>query len=167
MRSAASCSADTLTCMSVPIRFVRSDDASAWATLYAGYRSFYQVPDAPEVIARTWNWVLNGEHSLLGLVATNDADVPIGLANLRWFARPSVASRGLYIDDLFTSPEARQRGIGRALLQRAAELAAAEGASVVRWITAEDNAVARRLYDGVTTATSWVTYDLAPAATSS
>jgi len=32
----------------------------------------------------------------------------------------------------------------------------------VRWITAGDNATARRLYDAVATATPWVTYDMGP-----
>ncbi|WOF21487.1 GNAT family N-acetyltransferase [Microbacterium betulae] len=149
--------------MSVGIRFVGPDDALAWASLYAGYRTFYQLPDDPEVVKRTWDWLLNGEHSLVGLVATNHADVPIGLANLRWFARPSTATRGLYVDDLFTSPEARHQGVAQALLHRAAELAGEGGASVVRWITAEGNADARRLYDRVAVATPWVTYDLKPA----
>jgi NADPH-dependent ferric siderophore reductase len=35
-----------------------------------------------------------------------------------------------------------------------------EGASVVRWITDESNAAARRLYDSMATATPWVTYDI-------
>lgn len=37
-----------------------------------------------------------------------------------------------------------------------------EHATVVRWVTAEDNDVARRLYDRVATATAWVTYDRVP-----
>lgn len=43
-----------------------------------------------------------------------------------------------------------------------ADLAAREGRSVVRWITAADNATAQRLYDDVATRTAWLTYDLAP-----
>ena len=46
---------------------------------------------------------------------------------------------GLYLDDLFTSPDTRSRGVGRALLNRAAELAGDGGASVVRWITADES----------------------------
>jgi len=43
-----------------------------------------------------------------------------------------------------------------------ADLAAQRGASVVRWITAADNAHARALYDELATRTPWVTYDMAP-----
>jgi len=69
---------------------------------------------------------------------------------------------GLYLDDLFTISSARGSGVATALLARAAEIAADEGASVVRWITASDNVKARSVYDAHATATAWVTYDMKP-----
>jgi GNAT superfamily N-acetyltransferase len=145
------------------IREVLPDDEAAWLRLYSGYRAFYALPDDPEAVRTTWNWVVGGEHGLIGLVAIDESGRPVGLANLRAFARPSAAALGLYLDDLFTSPEARGRGAATALLARAAEIARDRGASVVRWITAEGNATARRVYDATATATPWVTYDMAPA----
>ena len=71
---------------------------------------------------------------------------------------------GLYLDDLFTAPETRGRGAASALLTDAAERARAGGASVVRWITAADNATARSVYDTHAVATPWVTYDMKPSA---
>lgn len=152
--------------MAIVVRAVEERDAAAWADLYAGYRSFYRLDPDPRVVARTWSWVSTGQHGLLGLVAVDEArgdDVPLALANLRWFARPSRGSLGLYLDDLFTSPGARGTGAATALLRHASALASAQGADVVRWITAADNATARRLYDEVATATNWVTYDMGPA----
>lgn len=107
----------------------------------------------------------DGEHGLIGLVATLDERL-VGLANLRRFARPSTASIGLYLDDLYVDPSARGAGAARALLRRASELAHDEGASIVRWITADDNATARSVYDTLARATPWVTYDMDPAAAS-
>lgn len=149
--------------MTIDVRPVTASDAMAWSELYRGYRAFYALPDNAEAIARTWEWVCGGQHGLVGLIATVDG-IPVGLANLRWFARPSSATIGLYLDDLFTAPDARSQGVGRALLARAAELAGDGGASVVRWITASDNTTARRLYDDVARATAWVTYDMSPTA---
>lgn len=148
--------------MELSVRPVRADDTAAWTSLYAHYRAFYRLPVDQAAVDRTWAWVREGEHGLVGLVAVDAADVPIALANLRWFARPSTASLGLYLDDLFTDPAVRGSGAARALLQRASGIAAERGAGVVRWITAEDNATARRLYDQVATQTAWVTYDMAP-----
>ncbi len=148
--------------MSVTVRMVEPGDESVWAELYAGYRGFYRLPDDPDAVATTWRWVRDGEHGLVGLVAVDDDDVPVALANLRWFARPSSATVGLYLDDLFTAPEARGSGAASTLLEHAAERARAGGASVVRWITAADNAAARSVYDSHATATPWVTYDMKP-----
>jgi GNAT superfamily N-acetyltransferase len=148
--------------MSITIRPVEERDAEDWAVLYAGYRDFYRLDADVSAVRRTWEWVLAGEHALFGLVACDESGALVGLANLRWFARPSTATLGLYLDDLYTSPQARGRGVGTALLERAAAIAGTTGASVVRWITASDNASARQVYDKVASATNWVTYDMTP-----
>jgi len=132
--------------------------------LYGGYRAFYRLPEDAEAVATTWRWVRTREHGLRGLVAVDEDDRPVALANVRWFARPSTATVGLYLDDLFTAPEARGLGAAAVLLDHAARIAGEAGASVVRWITASDNATARSVYDACATATSWVTYDMKPVA---
>lgn len=149
--------------MTLEIRRVTAADEAKWSALYAGYRAFYLLEDDASAVSRTWEWVSQGQHGLTGLIAILD-DAIVGLANVRRFARPSSATIGLYLDDLFTAPEARGAGVATALLREAAAIADAEGASVVRWITAADNATARRVYDSVATATAWVTYDMKPSA---
>jgi GNAT superfamily N-acetyltransferase len=149
--------------MSIDVREVTESDAPQWRGLYAGYRDFYHLPEDADAVETTWRWVSQREHGMIGLVAVAEADGSLlGLANLRRFARPSFAATGLYLDDLFTAPSARRRGVAGSLLRAARERAAAEGANVVRWITAADNTTARSLYDQVATATSWVTYDMKP-----
>lgn len=145
--------------VSLTIRALVESDADAWADLYRGYRAFYELEDDSQVLDHAWSWLMSGEHTLFGLVAV-DGDELVGLAHLKWMARPSRGSMCLYLDDLFTAPAARGQGVGSALLARAGEIAAEQGASMVRWITDVDNAIARRLYDRVATATRWVTYDM-------
>ena len=147
--------------MGILVRRVAASDQDQWAELYAGYRAFYRLPEDASVVASTWSWVLGEEFQMFGLVAESGGRL-VGLANLRWFARPSSGRIGLYLDDLFTAPEARGSGAGTALLAAASRIAAERDAQVVRWITASDNATARSLYDRVATATHWVTYDMAP-----
>jgi GNAT superfamily N-acetyltransferase len=48
---------------------------------------------------------------------------------------------------LFVTHEARRRGVGRALLQTAAEFARAEGAAWLKLSTALDNSAAQALYE--------------------
>lgn len=149
--------------MTVEIRHVTEMDRSPWTELYEQYRAFYELADDPDAVSTTWGWVSRGEHGFTGLVAV-DGDAVIGLANLRRFARPSTAAIGLYLDDLFTSADARGRGVASAFLREASAIAAAAGANLVRWITAADNATARGVYDKLATATPWVTYDMKPIA---
>lgn len=84
------------------------------------------------------------------------------IGHYRVFSRPSTGTVGIWLDDLVASPGARGGGAGRAVLHRLAEIAGAQGCTVVRWITAEDNHQAQERYDKVATRTHWVTYDAVP-----
>jgi len=148
--------------MTLTVRMVEPGDENTWMELYAGYRAFYHLPDDPAATQTTWQWVRHGKHGLVGLVAVDDMNSLVALANLRWFARPSSATLGLYLDDLFTAPLARGAGAASALLAHASDYASERQASIVRWITASDNTTARSLYDSHAVTTSWVTYDMAP-----
>lgn len=141
------------------VRSVRAEDEANWKHLYRQYRGFYELAPDDDAVDQTWGWVRDRDHGISGLVAVR-GDALVGLANIRRFARPSTATRGLYLDDLFTIPDLRREGIGSALLEEAKRIAAGEGANVVRWVTAEANSTARSLYDSVATATHWVTYDM-------
>lgn len=146
----------------VTVRPIADSDRAAWETLYRGYRDFYAKPHDPAVFDTVWGWLQDPTHETRGLIAERDG-VAVGMGHFRRFARPIDGGHGLYLDDLFTSAEASGTGAGSAILQRLAEIAHDEGATLVRWITAESNETARSLYDRVATQTPWVTYDLAPA----
>lgn len=145
------------------LRAINPGDREAWEASFRGYRDFYNMPHDPEVIERVWGWLNDPEHETRGIAAVIGGRA-VGIAHFRTFARPLAGGTGLYLDDLFTNPEVRGQGIATALLGRLGTIAQVEGASVVRWITAESNTAARSIYDRVASATPWVTYDLAPAA---
>ncbi|WP_231441975.1 GNAT family N-acetyltransferase [Brevibacterium zhoupengii] len=143
------------------VRPVEPTDETRWRELFRGYREFYHLPESEEVVSRVWSWLMDAEHESQGLVAEADGRI-VAIADFRRFSRPSTGTGGLWLDDLFTDPEARGTGSGRALIARLQEIAAAEGRSVVRWITADDNDQAQILYDKVATKTHWLTYDAKP-----
>lgn len=148
--------------MTAVVRALTAADEAAWRRLFRGYRDFYGMPHTDENIDTVWGWLQDERHETRGLVAEVDGAV-VGIGNFRTFARPLSGSHGLWLDDLFTDPEVRGSGAGAAILQRLAEIARDEDATVVRWITAQDNEVARGLYDRDANQTAWVTYDKAPA----
>jgi GNAT superfamily N-acetyltransferase len=65
-----------------------------------------------------------------------------------------------YLQDLFTAPQARGRGIARALIARVVDWAGEQGCSRVYWQTKESNARARRLYDQVAVHSGFIVYQI-------
>ncbi|SEN42215.1 Acetyltransferase (GNAT) family protein [Loktanella fryxellensis] len=146
--------------MAVTVRAVAVGDRAGWETLYAGYAAFYGVAQTPAMRVVVWDWLMDAGHGTTGLVAVTDDGALVGLAHVRPFARPLSASVGGFLDDLFVDPAARGQGVAVALIAAVADMGRAEGWSVIRWITAADNAAARAVYDRVARKTPWVTYDI-------
>ena len=142
----------------VVVRPIEQGDHEAWQRLFHAYREFYEYDEEQDVVDLVWGWINDESHETNALVALVDDQV-VGFAHHREFARPSSGKRGLYLDDLFTEPSVRGKGIGRALITRLGEMAQERGFNKVRWITAEDNHTAQRLYDDLAEKTTWLTYD--------
>ena len=149
------------TSQSPTIRPTAPADEARWKELFRAYREFYRLEPSEQIVSRVWSWITDPDHEVQSLVAEADGTI-VGIADYRRFSRLSTGSVGIWLDDLFTDPQARGRGTGRALISRLQEIAAVEGCSVVRWITADDNAQAQVLYDDVAKKTNWLTYDAPP-----
>jgi GNAT superfamily N-acetyltransferase len=63
-----------------------------------------------------------------------------------------------YLQDLFTAPEARGKGVGRALIAEVEHWARERGCARVYWHTQSGNATARRLYDQVAENRGFIQY---------
>ena len=74
-----------------------------------------------------------------------------------WLGKP-----GLYLEDLFVLPEMRGKGIGKALLQKLAQIAVEENCYGMRWQVLEWNEPALKFYDtlGATIMEEWETMRL-------
>ena len=147
--------------MSLQVRPLRETDHAEWRRLWTGYLAFYDTTVPEEVYTSTWARLMGGDPvDGRGLIAEEDGR-PVGLAHLYrqrhgWKTRDVV-----YLQDLFADPDARGRGVGRALIEAVYEAADAMGAPEVYWTTAHDNAPARRLYDRVGALTPFVKYQRA------
>lgn len=144
----------------ITVRPLRPDDRAGWDVLYQGYATFYNVDQTPQMRDTVWAWLHDEKKDPRGLVAARADGRLVGLTHFRPFARPLSATTGCFLDDLFVSPEARGTGAAEALIETVRRIAASEGWSVVRWITAENNYRARAVYDRVAARTNWLTYDI-------
>jgi len=117
------------------------------APLFDAYRQFYRKPSDVEAARRFLFARLSKGESVL-FVARQEGRA-IGFVHL-YPAFSSVELRRVWIlNDLYVAPEARKLGIGRALMQRAHELAEATRANCLTLETASDNTPAQRLYEGL------------------
>lgn len=114
------------------------------APLLDGYRVFYQQDSNPEAATRFLQERFLKDDSTIFLARANDR--PAGFLQLY----PSFSTVSLQplmiLNDLYVHPDFRGKGIGKALLRRAQELACEQGLKGLALETAIDNP-ARHLYE--------------------
>lgn len=137
---------------SVTVRPLQEADIEAWATLWDGYNAFYgrEGPSAldPEVTKTTWGRFFDPNEPVFALVAVADGKI-VGLTHFLYHRSTTRAELTCYLQDLFTLPVARGRGVGRALIESVYEIAKGIGIKRVYWQTHHTNATGRQLYDKV------------------
>lgn len=139
------------------IRAALPGDEAAWRQLWRGYCDFYKASVSDDVTRRTWKRILDPDSAVMCIVAEVDGQV-YGFANCvvheaTWEIQPIC-----YLEDLYVMPSARGHGIGRTLIEWLRNAMRAEGWARVYWVTQQDNADARRLYDQFTKADGFVRY---------
>ena len=147
--------------MSITVRPVEPRDWNAWKPLWDGYNAFYgrsgptALPD--EITQATWRRFFDPSEPVFGLVAESDGEV-VGIVNYLFHRSTTRLELTCYLQDLFTLPEQRGRGIGRALIEGVYAKARAAGIRRVYWQTHETNAAGRRLYDTVAKHLGFIVY---------
>ncbi|MDH1441524.1 GNAT family N-acetyltransferase [Pseudomonas sp. GD03721] len=87
---------------------------------------------------------------------------PIGYAVYFFNYSTWLGKHGLYLEDLYVSPEARGLGAGKALLRHLAQLAVARGCGRFEWSVLDWNTPAIDFYEsfGARPQSEWTTYRL-------
>lgn len=134
---------------------LRPQDRTTWQTLFEGYTTFYERTETPEFYERMWAEFQAGTR--VHALGAYDGETLVGITH--FFAHPSTSGPDVcYLQDLFTDPAARGRGVGRALIAAVERWARDQGCGRLYWQTKEDNATARLLYDKVATLSPFVRY---------
>jgi GNAT superfamily N-acetyltransferase len=147
--------------MQIAIRPVRQDDFPAWLKLWDGYNAFYgrvgQTALSSEVTRMTWSRFFDAYEPVHALVA-EEAGTQLGLVHFLYHRSTTDIAPVCYLQDLFTAPDARGKGVGRALILRVYEHAKDSGAPEVYWQTHETNVGAMKLYDEVAGKSGFLVY---------
>jgi GNAT superfamily N-acetyltransferase len=143
--------------MSLTIDPLVPADRAAWQQLFAGYNEFYGRTMPAEFFDRSWNEFL-ADVRIHALGAKLDGQL-VGITHFLTHASTTSADV-CYLQDLYTAPEARGKGVARALITAVTEWATAKGCSKVYWSTHQSNATARRLYDQVAENRGFILYTI-------
>lgn len=145
---------------SITVRPAALADKAQWLPLWQGYQAFYKV-DLAAVTDTTWARFHDAAEPMHCAVA--EAGGPggprlVGLVHYIfhrscWLQHPSC-----YLQDLFTAPDQRGKGVGRALIEQVYAEAAKAGSARVWWLTHESNTQAMQLYDRIAEKSGFVQY---------
>jgi GNAT superfamily N-acetyltransferase len=144
----------------ITIRPLEQSDHADWRRLWTNYLTFYETRLPDEVYAKTWERLFApGEFEPKGFIALLDGKA-VGLTHYLYHRSGWSLVNNCYLQDLFSAPAARGKGVGAALIEAVRNEAAKTGVTNVYWMTHETNATARRLYDHVARRTGFIEYDL-------
>lgn len=147
--------------MSLHITPLHAEDRADWEVLARGYKTFYKTPITAAELEVAWRRLLGEDRSgdeVFGLGAHLDGRL-VGITH--YLFHTSVwTPRVCYLQDLFTLPEVRGRGVARALIAAVGDAARSGEATRCYWLTHETNTTARTLYDKVARFQGFIRYEL-------
>jgi GNAT superfamily N-acetyltransferase len=149
--------------MAYPLRVrpIQQADLQAWTPLWDGYNAFYgrhgETALAPAITQATWQRFFDPAEPVFALVAEQQGQL-LGLTHYLYHRSTTRMELTCYLQDLFTDPATRGKGVGRVLIQGVYEQAKAAGIKRVYWQTHQTNAAGRLLYDKVASHLGFIVY---------
>jgi GNAT superfamily N-acetyltransferase len=140
---------------------VTPEDHNEWRPLWDDYNAFYErvgptaLPE--EVTDATWRRFFDASEPVHCVVAEREGKL-VGICHYIFHRSTSRLARVCYLQDLFTAPDYRGHGIGRALITAVYGLAQEAGSNRVYWLTHSTNTPGRTLYDKVARNLGFIQY---------
>jgi len=145
----------------VIVRAIQQSDYESWLPLWDGYNAFYgregDTALPREITDATWRRFFDPMEPVFALVAESDGQL-VGFTHYLFHRSTTRIELTCYLQDLFTTPESRGRGIGRALIEGVYDRARAAGIRRVYWQTQDTNTAGRLLYDKVARHSGFIVY---------
>ena len=150
----------------IEIREAVENDSAQILTFIKELASYEKAID--EVVAEEKDIresVFGSNSSVNALICTLDEN-PIGFAVYFYNYSTWQGKKGLYLEDLYVSPEHRGVGAGKELLKHLAKIAVSQCCGRFEWSVLDWNEPAIKFYDsiGAKPKTEWVGYQLAGSA---
>jgi GNAT superfamily N-acetyltransferase len=146
--------------MSVTIRAIAQNERGIWDQLFQSYAEFYKTTASLETRDAVWGWIHDDYNYFWCDVALNEDGQIVGFTQYQLMHRSLGGGMTCYLSDLYTHPEIRGTGAGRAMIDHVLEWAKGRGLPGVRWLTQDYNYTARKVYDTYTSKTDFILYNV-------
>jgi diamine N-acetyltransferase len=150
--------------MNWSIRPATPDDAPALVQLILELAEYEKLLDAarPDADALRRHLAPDAQPRCDALLAKTDDGTPVGFALFFHNYSTFLTNFGLYLEDLYVRPAYRGQGLGFALLQRVAQIAAERGCQRMDWAVLDWNTPAIDFYEqlGAEPLDDWTTMRL-------
>lgn len=140
------------------IRPLAANDFAQWSDLWRQYLEFYQSSVPQTVYETTFDRLIDAKNTAQNALVADQAGTLVGLVHFIYHPHNWRVENVCYLQDLFTAPNTRGQGVGRALIQSVYDLADKNGTPSVYWLTQDFNKTARQLYDRIATQTPFIKY---------
>jgi len=110
------------------------------------YQKFYKIPNISDERNRKFFTQFGPETDIGCLFAFRSSGNIVAFATVYFSYTSSIACKTAVLNDLFTIPEQRKKGIGKSLIEYCWKYASSKGAMRLQWATQVDNVLANSLY---------------------
>ncbi len=141
----------------IEIRPLAPSDRAGWEPLFEAYLGFYESELPKQQYDLTWTRFHDDAEPMHALGAFDEGKL-VGIVHVVFHRSTWLADTTCYLQDLYVDESQRGRGVGEQLIEKVALLAREKNAGRLYWLTQENNATARRLYDRVAVAPGFIQY---------
>jgi GNAT superfamily N-acetyltransferase len=130
----------------IEIRQANADDTPLILNFIRGLAEYEKLAHEAVATEEGLRATLFGERPQAEVILAFDDGEPVGFALFFHNYSTFLGKRGLYLEDLFVNPEARGKGVGRALLVELAKIAKARDCGRFEWSVLDWNEPAIGFY---------------------
>jgi len=143
------------------VRPAADSDFAQWSILWEQYNEFYgrvgKSALPKDIVRSTWQRFSDSTEPVHCLVAEYNQKL-VGLAHYIFHRNTITVEDTCYLQDLFSEPSIRGKGVGQALISGVYERAKKAGSSNIYWHTHSTNETAIKLYQKIAADTGFIVY---------
>jgi GNAT superfamily N-acetyltransferase len=141
----------------ITTRALQPSDRAAWEPLWHGYLAFYRASLPQSQTDANWRRFMDPAEPMQ-VWGAFEGEVLVGIVQCVFHRTSWSEQLTCYLQDLFTLPAARGKGVARALITHVYREAEALGYARVYWQTHESNAEAQVLYNKMADRSGFIVY---------